>query len=60
MWRFPMSMAAPRQEKEDKSGTECSVAEVAVNTVWFYRTMVDSLVFTSFALTTVMEGQQST
>ena len=51
-----MSMAAPRQEKEDKSGTECSVAEVAVNTVWFYRTMVDSLVFTSFALTTVMEG----
>ena len=47
-----MSLAASRQEKEDKSGTECSVAEVA----WFYGTMVDSLVFTSFALTTVMEG----
>ena len=51
-----MSLAAPRQEKEDKSGTECSVAEVA----WFYGTMVDSPVFTSFGvtMTMAMEGKK--
>lgn len=55
LWRVPMSLGAPRKEK-DKSGTECSVAEVAVNTAWFDGTMVDSLVFTSFVVTVAMEG----
>jgi len=55
LWRVPMSLGAPRKEK-DKSGTECLVAEVAVNTAWFEATMVDSLVFTSFVVTVAMEG----
>merc|ERR1719184_169222 len=50
-----MSLGAPRKEK-DKSGVECSVAEVAVNTAWFDGTMVDSMVFTSFVVTVAMEG----
>ena len=54
-WRVPMSLGAPRKEK-DKSGAECSVAEVAVNTAWFDGTMVDSMVFTSFVVTVAMEG----
>jgi len=55
VWRVPMSLGAPRKEK-DKSGVECSVAEVAVNTAWFDGTMVDSMVFTSFVVTVAMEG----
>jgi len=55
LWRVPMSLGAPRKEK-DKSGVECLVAEVAVNSAWFEATMVDSLVFTSFVVTVAMEG----
>jgi len=55
MWRVPMSLGAPRKEK-DKAGVECSVAEVAVNTAWFEGTMLDSMVFTSFVVTVAMEG----
>jgi len=55
LWRVPMSLGAPRKEK-DKSGAECTVAEVAVNSKWFDQNMVDSLVFTSFVVTVAMEG----
>jgi len=55
MWRVPMSLGAPRKEK-DKAGVECSVAEVAINIAWFEGTMLDSMVFTSFVVTVAMEG----
>jgi len=55
LWRVPMSLGAPRKEK-DKSGVECTVAEVAVNTAWFEGTMLDNMVFTSFVVIVAMEG----
>ena len=55
LWRVPMSLGAPRREN-DKSGTECWAAEVAVNSVWFDKTMAPSDLFTGFVLTIAMEG----
>ena len=55
LWRVPMSLGTPRKEM-DKSGGECHAAEVAVNTSWFEKTMVDSELFTSFVITIAMEG----
>jgi len=55
LWRVPMSLGAPRKEK-DKSGNTCTVAEVAINTSWFDGTMSDSMVFISFVVTVAMEG----
>ena len=50
-----MSLGAPRKEK-DKSGKECFATDVAVNSVWYDQTMVDSLTFTTFLVTLAMEG----
>jgi len=54
-YRVPMSLGAPRTEK-DKSGHDCYACDVAVNTVWYEETMVDSLTFTTFLVTVAMEG----
>ena len=50
-----MSLGSPRTEK-DKSGNDCLVCDVAVNTVWYDETMVDSLTFTTFLIQLAMEG----
>ena len=50
-----MSLGAPRSEK-DKSGKDCYSCDVAVNSVWYDQTMVDSLTFTTFLVTLAMEG----
>ena len=50
-----MSLMAPRSEK-DKSGKDCYACDVAVNSVWYDQTMVDSLTFTTFLVTVAMEG----
>jgi len=55
LWRVPMSIGAPRKEK-DKSGGECFAADVAVNSDWFSSTMEPSEVFTAFVITVAMEG----
>ena len=55
LWRVPMSLGAPRTER-DKSGAECLAAEVAINSQWFDKTMVDSDLFTGFVVTIAMEG----
>ena len=55
LWRVPMSLGAPRSEK-DKSGGECLAAEVAINSQWFDQTMVGSDLFTGFVVTIAMEG----
>ena len=55
LWRVPMSLGTPRKEV-DKSGGECFAAEVAINTSWFEKTMVDSELFTSFVITIAIEG----
>jgi len=54
-YRIPMSLGAPRIEK-DKSGKDCYSCDVAVNSVWYDQTMVDSLTFTTFLVTLAMEG----
>jgi len=54
LWRVPMSLGQPRKEK-DKSGQDCSVAEVAINSSWFDK-MLASEIFTSFVITVAMEG----
>lgn len=54
-FRIPMSLGAPRKEK-DKSGRDCYSCDVAVNSVWYDQTMVDSLTFTTFLVTLAMEG----
>ena len=50
-----MSLGAPRGEK-DKAGKDCFACDVAVNSVWYDQTMVDSLTFTTFLVTLAMEG----
>ena len=55
LWRVPMSLGGPRREA-DKAGAECWVAEVAINSAWFEKTMVSSDLFTGFVLTIAMEG----
>ena len=50
-----MSLGAPRSER-DKSGKDCYACDVAVNSVWYDQTMVDSLTFTTFLVTLAMEG----
>ena len=54
-YRIPMSLGAPHQEK-DKSGNDCLACDVAVNSVWYEQTMMDSLTFTTFLVTLAMEG----
>jgi len=54
-YSIPMSLMAPRSEK-DKSGKDCYACDVAVNSVWYDQTMVDSLTFTTFLVTVAMEG----
>jgi len=54
-YRIPMSLGAPRGEK-DKAGKDCFACDVAVNSVWYDQTMVDSLTFTTFLVTLAMEG----
>jgi hypothetical protein len=54
-YRIPMSLGAPRVEK-DKSGNDCLVCDVAVNSVWYDETMVNSLTFTTFLIHLAMEG----
>merc|ERR1719361_2582554 len=46
---------APRSEK-DKKDNNCQACDVAVNSVWYDQTMVDSLTFTTFLVTLAMEG----
>ena len=50
-----MSLGAPRVEK-DKKDNNCQACDVAVNSVWYDQTMVDSLTFTTFLVTLAMEG----
>lgn len=50
-----MSLGAPRVEK-DKSGKECMACDVAVNSVWYDQTMVESITFTTFLVHLAMEG----
>lgn len=54
-FRIPMSLGAPREEL-DKSKNKCYACDVAVNSVWYDQTMVDSLTFTTFLVTLAMEG----
>lgn len=54
-YKIPMSLGSPRTEK-DKSGKDCLVCDVAVNSVWYDETMVDSLTFTTFLIQLAMEG----
>ena len=58
--KFQSNVSGSSQEGEGQVGTECSVAEVTLNTVWFYGTMVVSQVFTSFGvtMTMAMEGKK--
>lgn len=54
-YKIPMSLGAPRKEL-DKSGKDCLASDVAVNSVWYDQTMVDSLTFTTFLVNLAMEG----
>jgi len=55
LWKVPMSIGNPREDK-DKSGVECLVADVAINSKWLKETMEPSIVFTTFVITVAMEG----
>lgn len=54
-FRVPMSLGAPRDEK-DKTGGKCSACDVAINSIWYEETMVNSIAFTTFVINVAMEG----
>jgi len=54
-FRVPMSLGAPREEK-DKSGGKCLASDVAINSIWYEETMVNSIAFTTFVINVAMEG----
>jgi len=54
-FQIPMSLGAPRKE-QDKSGKDCFACDVAINSLWYDQTMVDSLTFTTFLVNLAMEG----
>jgi len=53
--RIPISLGAPHEEK-DKKGLNCTVFDVAINSVWFSETFYNNITFTTFTVQITMEA----